>query len=187
MSSTPNSDIDLSIAAAIGQSPERAFKLLVDSYSEPLYWHIRRIVVSHHDAEDALQETLLRIYRSLADLRQTETLRGWIYRIATNEALRLRDRLTRNGHTLSLDDPDTTGHHDAMADEYVDYSNLEAVRLQNAILSLPPKQQVTFNLRYYDNMDYEEIAQITQSSAASAKANYHHAKDRIIKYMQSND
>jgi RNA polymerase sigma-70 factor (ECF subfamily) len=76
---------------------------------------------------------------------------------------------------------------DAEADSYINYSDLEEVRLQKAILSLPPKQQLAFNLRYYDEMDYDEIAAIADTTAASAKMNYHHAKERIIKYMNSND
>ena len=107
---------------------------------------------------------------------------AWIYRIATHEALRIWER--RKDERLSLDDPEA-GANALMADDYVDYSDWESVKLQQAILSLPTKQQLAFNLRYYDELDYEAIAAITGSTAAAVKANYHIAKEKIIKYMNS--
>ena len=155
---------------------------MMAKYKEPVYWHIRRLVVSHDDAQDAAQETFVRIFRSFHQLKEDSSLQAWIYRIATNEAMRMLER--HKSSKMSLDDPET-GVNAIMADEYVDYSNLEAVRLQKAILSLPTKQQLTFNLRYYDELAYDEIAAITGSTVESAKANYHIAKEKIIKYMNA--
>ncbi len=108
----------------------------------------------------------------------------WVYRIATNEALRILGKRREGG--VSFDDLGE-GAGGVMADEYVDYIDLEAVKLQRAILSLPTKQQLAFNLRYYDELSYEEMAQIMDSTPANVKANYHLAKERIIKYMNTTD
>ena len=172
------------IVKTIKKNPEKGFRLLMSKYGKALYWHIRRLVVSHADAEDAAQETFIRIFRSFGQFNGKSSFTAWIYRIATNEALRILER--QKSGNLPLDAPEaSTGK--LMADEYVDYSDLEAVKLQKAILSLPTKQQLTFNLRYYNEMGYEEIAAIIGSTVASVKVNYHLAKEKIIKYMNSTD
>ena len=154
-------------------------------YKEPVYWHIRRLVVNHADAQDATQETFVRIFRSFSQYSGEGTFKGWIFRIATNEALRLLGR-NQGKATLSLDETATVTF-TMKADDYFDYSDVEAVRLQKAILTLPAKQQLAFNLRYYDDLSYKEISAVIGSTEASAKANYHFAKEKIIKYMNSND
>lgn len=171
---------DKDIVKAKRENAERGFRLLMRSYKEPLYWHIRRLVVSHDDAQDALQEAFIRIFRSFGQYNEQNSLRAWLFRIATNEALRLIER--RHEDTMPIEKV-----FDVQADSYINYSDLEAVRLQKAILSLPPKQQLAFNLRYYDEMDYDEIAQIADTTAASVKASYHVAKEKITKYMTNND
>lgn len=171
---------DKDIILAMREDAEKGFRLLMQSYKEPLYWHIRRLVVSHDDAQDAAQETLIRIFRSFGQYSEENSLRAWLFRIATNEALRLIER--RREDSMPIEKV-----FDIQADSYINYSDLEAVRLQKAILTLPPKQQLAFNLRYYDEMDYEEIAQIADTTAASVKASYHVAKEKIIKFMTSND
>lgn len=175
---------DKDIARAISDSPEQGFRMLMDKYMVPVYWHIRRLVVSHADAQDAAQETFVRVFRSFSQFSGGCSLAAWIYRIATNEALRLIER--QRGRSLSLDDEGVNADKIEAAG-YVDYSDLEAVRLQKAILSLPAKQQITFNLRYYDGLSYDEIADVTHSTAAAAKVNYHIAKDKIVNYMNSHD
>lgn len=175
---------DKTIVGMMKTDTEKGFRLLMTKYREPVYWHIRRLVVSHDDAQDAAQETFVRIFRSFAQYRATSSFAAWIYKIATNEALRILNR--RKDDQLSLDIPDSS-YGNIRADEYVDYSDVEAVRLQRAILSLPTKQQIAFNLRYYDELAYDEIAAATGSTAANVKANYHIAKDKIMKYMNSND
>lgn len=166
------------------QDIECGARLLMSKYKEPIYWHIRRLVVSHDDAQDAAQETFVRIFRSFRQFKGDCSFKTWIYQIATHEALRLVERQRKE--QISIDDPDS-GSKELMAEEYVDYSDLEAVKLQKAILSLPAKQQLAFNLRYYDEMEYDEIARISGSTAANVKANYHIAKEKIIKYMNSTD
>ena len=176
---------DKDIISAMREDAERGFRLLMKSYKEPLYWHIRRLVVSHDDAQDAAQEAFIRIFRSFGQYREENSLRAWVFRIATNEALRLLGR-QKNATMLSLDDV-TADMLSAKADAYHDSSDAIVARLQKAILHLPAKQQLAFNLRYYDELSYEEIAEVAGSSAASMKMNYHLAKEKIIEYMQKND
>ena len=175
---------DTDIVSALRENAENGFRLLMAKYKETVYWHIRRLVVSHDDAMDAVQETFVRIFRSFRKFKGECPLGAWIYRIATNEAMRVLER--RRGGRLSLDDPEA-GTDALLADGYVDYSDLKAVKLQKAILSLPTKQQLAFNLRYYDGLEYDEIAAITDSTAVNVKANYHLAKEKIIKYMKATD
>ena len=175
---------DKVIIQAVQEKSEAGFRLLMRKYRQPIYWHIRRLVVAHDDAQDATQEAFIRIFRSFGQFRDEKSFRGWIFRIATNEALRLID--SRKQEQVSLE-ADENGANRIMADNYVDYTDLEAVKLQRAILSLPTKQQAAFNLRYYDELSYEEIADAMSSTPSAAKMNFHIAKEKIIKYMNSND
>lgn len=167
---------DKDIIAALRTDTEAGFRLLMQKYREPIYWHIRRLVVAHADAQDAAQETFVRIFRSVDGYKGNTSLAAWIYRIATNEALRLIGR-RQTQPTLPADDSAVADH--LAADRYVDYADAEAVDMQRAILSLPPKQQVVFNLRFYDEMDYTDIAQVTGSNVAAVKVNYHLAKEKV--------
>ena len=176
---------DKEIIKVIHQSTEQGFRILLESYKEPVYWHIRRLVVSHDDAQDVAQETFVRIFRNLKQYNEDHSFKAWIFRIATNEALRHLGR-QKNVTMLSLDDV-TADMLSTKADEYFDSSDILAVRLQQAILHLPAKQQLAFNLRYYDELSYKEIAEVAGSSATSAKMNYNLAKEKIIEYMNKND
>lgn len=175
---------DNGIIDTLKESPERGFRMLMMKYQEPLYWHIRRLVVSHDDAQDATQETFVRIYRSFDLYRGDCSFRSWIYRIATNEALRIISK--RRQEVVSLESA-ATGVQFIAGDNYIDYDDKVAVKLQKAILTLPPKQQLAFNLRYYDELAFDEIARIADSTPSSIKASYHVAKEKIVKYMNSND
>ena len=175
---------DRDIITAIKNCKERGFQLLMAKYMKPIYWHIRRIVVAHADAQDATQETFIRVFRHFGRYDSGTPFPVWIYRIATHEALRIVDR--RRHGMLDMEATAKTIHQ-MEADNYVDYSEVEAVRLQQAILSLPIKQQLAFNLRYYDEMGYDEIASITDSKPANVKSNYHIAKEKIIRYLHTHD
>jgi len=170
---------DKEIIECLKVEPGKGFRLLMDKYEQPLYWHIRRLIVSYDDSKDVAQETFVRIFRNI-DKFDGKSFPAWLYRIATNEALRFLGKRSEEAGGLELAVNMT-------ADSYTDYSDLEAVRLQKAILTLPPKQQAAFNMRYYDEMGYDEIAQAIDSTAAAAKMNYKLAKDRIIKYMTENE
>ena len=176
---------DQDIIKAMKKNPQQGFRLLMTSYMKPVYWHIRRLVVAHDDAQDAMQETFVRVFRSFAQYDENQSLTAWIFRIATNEALRLLGK--RKGEAqLSLDKA-SDDLFNLKADDYIDYNDIEAVKLQKAILALPAKQQIAFNLRYYDEMSYDDIALVTGSTAANVKANYHNAKEKIINYLKTND
>lgn len=175
---------DNDIYTSMRRNPESGIRMVMQKYGEPVYWHARRLLVSHDDAQDAVQETFIKVYRSFHSLKEAKALRSWIYRIATNEALRFIERnKTPRLLTESIDDSAT----DIAAADYTDYTDLEAVKLQKAILSLPPKQQATFNMRYYDEMEYPQIAEAMETTVSTVKVNYHIAKEKIIKYMNSND
>lgn len=175
---------DKEIINLIGRDPNGGFRQLMGKYQEAVYWHVRRMVVSRDDAQDVAQETFVRVYRSLRTYRGECSLRSWIYRIATNEALRVISN--RRQEMVSLDS-ESTGAELIAAGDYVDYDNAVAVKFQKAILTLPPKQQLAFNLKYYDEMSFEEISQVAGTTPSSVKVSYHVAKDKIIAYMNSND
>lgn len=175
---------DKDIISIIAKDREKGFRLLMARYKEAVYWHIRRLVVSHADAQDATQETFVRIFRSLNQFKGEYSFTSWVYRIATNEALRLLSHY--HDGRVSLDNSDAELNN-MTADDYVDYSDLETVKLQKAILALPTKQQLAFNLRYYNELGYDEIAEIIGSTADNVKSNYHIAKEKIIKYMHLNN
>ena len=171
---------DENILQAMRLQPETGFRMLLAKYKEPIYWHIRRMVVNHDDAQDATQEAFVRVFRHFRQCKSGNTLRGWLFTIATREALRMLDQ--RKTDMLSLNDSIAL-----FADDYFNHADQVAVQLQKAILALPHKQQVAFNLRYYDELTYAEIATVAGCSEAAAKANYHIAKEKIVKYIQSND
>ena len=158
--------------------------MIVEKFQSPMYWHIRRMVISHEDAEDVLQETFIRIFRAMDDFRQESSLTTWVYRIATNECIRFLNR--KKEQAVSTEEVHDELMSKLMASEYVDYDNAMEVKFQQAILSLPEKQRLVFNLRYYDELKYEEISRITDTKVETLKSNYHFAKEKIKEYMTNN-
>lgn len=159
---------------------------LIERYQEALYWHVRRMVVGHEDAEDVLQETFIKIFQHLSELQKNESERAWVYRIATNEALQW---LRTKREMVYLDDEEAELKpllDTLLTDGYTDTGDELVLRFQEAILRLPTMQRTVFNLRYYDELTYEEIALITGSTAASAKTNYHLAKTKISAIISGN-
>lgn len=164
--------------------PERGFKMLMDRFQQPVYWHIRRLVVSHEDAEDILQEVFIRVFRNLSQFRGESSPGTWIYKIATNESFRFLNH--RQEQAVSAEEMREELINKLMASDYVNYENEMAVKFQQAILMLPEKQRIVFNLRYYDELEYEEISRITDTKVDSLKVNYHYAKEKIKEYMIHN-
>lgn len=164
------------------QERERGFRLLTKQYGETLYWHIRRIVVSHDDAEDALQETFIKIFSSINSFKGEGQLSSWMYRIATNEALNLLRRQTHFFQSIDSLAPTLTSR--LQAETSLD-SNSAEVLFQKALLTLPTQQRIAFNLRYYDELSYDEIARITGKSAGTLKANYHYAVEKVKNYIKT--
>lgn len=156
---------------------EMAFNLIVKNYSEKIYHHIRRFVYSHDDADDLTQEVFIKIWAALPSFRADAQLFTWIYRIATNESLNfLRKQKLRT--ILSLDSSDSILVKKLESDEHFNGDKIQTA-LQKAIIKLPEKQRVVFNLRYFDEMKYEDIAEITGTSVGALKASYHHAYNKI--------
>ena len=156
---------------------ELAFNQIVKNYSERLYLHIRRFVYCHDDANDLIQEVFIKIWAALPSFRGDAQLFTWIYRIGTNEALNfLRKQKLRT--IFSLDSTDSVLIKKLEQDTYFNGDKLQT-ELQKAIIKLPEKQRIVFNLRYFDDMKYEDIAEITGTSVGALKASYHHAYNKI--------
>lgn len=158
----------------------QGFRMLMKQYGQALYWHIRRIVVGHDDAEDVMQETCIRVLNGIVSFKGDGPLVTWLYRIATNEALQ---HLRRQKHLFqSLDSLSDTLTAKLQAESSLD-GNEAVVLFQQALLALPMQQRIAFNLRYYDELSYEEIARITGKSVNTLKTNYHYAIQRVKNYM----
>jgi len=152
----------------------------MDTYKRPLYWHIRRLVVSHEDAEDILQETFINVYRFADSFKGESKVFTWLYRIATNECTK---HFRKNKNWLKNAELITDKMMIDLAGTDSDDSKAMLVKFQQAILKLPEKQRMVFNLRYYDEMSYEEISQILDSSVNTLKTNYHYASEKIRQYL----
>ena len=163
------------IRKACSSDRERGFRLLVDSFQGPIYNYIRRMVVSHEDAEDVLQEVFIRVFRHLDQFRDESSLS------TTNECLRLLNG--RKEEVISAEEVQEELMNKLKASDYIDYEDELAVKFQEAILTLPEKQRIVFNLRYYDELEYEEIARVLDSKVETLKVNYHYAKDKIKEYI----
>lgn len=165
-------------------SKERAFELIIKKYQERLYWHIRRMVVSHDDANDVLQNMFIKVWRSLENFREESQLFTWLYRIATNETLSFIAK-EKKKQAISIDQDDQTYINKLKSDSHFDANKLEW-KLQMAIQSLPEKQKLVFTLRYYDEMPYEEMSRVLDTSTGALKANYHHAAKKVEEFILNN-
>ena len=163
---------------------ERGFRLLMAKYQERLYWHIRRMVQSHDDADDVLQNTLIKIYKGVLRFEGKSALYTWLYRIATNESLSFIQSRKRH-QTSGLDDPEAGISHRLTADEWFDGDSIQE-KLQLAIAELPEKQRAVFNLRYFEEMPYEEMSNVLDTSVGALKASFHHASKKIETYFRNN-
>jgi RNA polymerase sigma factor (sigma-70 family) len=178
-----NSDSELLIAFKNPASKEQAYTTIVRKYQEKLYWHIRRMVVEHEDANDVLQNVLIRVWNGLENFREDSQLYTWLYRIATNECLTYLEQQKRRS-SVSLSDVETGLANKVVADKHFDPNKLEW-KLQVAIQHLPEKQRVVFSLRYYEEMPYEEMSRVLETSEGALKASYHHAVKKIEDYIRN--
>ena len=156
---------------------EAAFNHLVEKYQERLYWHIRKIVIDHEDTDDVLQNTFIKIWRSLPEFRSDSRLFTWLYRIATNEALTFLKQKKRRTFT-PLEDVEHKLGEELESDPYFDGNEIQ-LKLQQAILKLPEKQRLVFNMKYFEGLKYEDMAEILGTSVGALKASYHHAVKKI--------
>jgi RNA polymerase sigma-70 factor (ECF subfamily) len=160
---------------------EQAFTNIIKKYQEKLYWHIRRMVITHEDADDVLQNMFIKVWKGLDNFREDSQLYTWLYRIATNESLTfLSQQKKRN--SVSLSDDENGLSNKLKSDTHFDANKLEW-KLQLGIQSLPEKQRLVFNLRYYDEMPYEEMSRVLETSEGALKASYHHAAKKIEEYI----
>ncbi len=163
---------------------ELAFTAIVKKYQERIYWHVRRMVIDHEDANDVLQNAFIKIWKGLENFREDSQLYTWLYRIATNESLSFLDQQKKKG-AISFNDIEEGFSNKVKADENFDANRLEW-KLQLAIQQLPEKQRLVFNLRYYDEMPYEEMSKILETSEGALKASYHHAAKKIEEFIKNN-
>jgi RNA polymerase sigma factor (sigma-70 family) len=160
---------------------ERAFTNIIKKYQEKLYWHIRRMVVEHEDANDVLQNMFIKVWNGLENFREDSQLYTWLYRIATNESLTFIQQQKKRA-SVSLSDVENGLSNQLKADKNFDANKIEW-KLQLAIQQLPEKQRVVFNLRYYDEMPYEEMSRVLETSEGALKASYHHAVKKIEDFI----
>lgn len=163
---------------------EQGYTAIVKKYQEKLYWHIRRMVINHDDANDVLQNVLIKVWKGLQNFREDSQLYTWLYRIATNECLTYLEQLKKRS-SVSLNDVENGLSNRLKADTNFDANRLEW-KLQLGIQQLPEKQRLVFNLRYYDEMPYDEMSRILDTSAGALKASYHHAAKKIEEYILNN-
>ena len=150
---------------------------LIAKYQQRLYWHIRKIVIDHDDSDDALQNTFIKVWRGLENFKAESQLYTWLYRIATNEALNLL-RQKQKKNTTSIHSIEHELSKNLESDNYFTGDEIQ-LRLQQAILTLPEKQRLVFNMRYYDETPYEEMSKILDTSVGALKASYHIAAKKI--------
>ncbi len=163
------------------ESRERAFNLIVEKYQEKLYWHIRKLVISHDDADDLLQNTFIKVWGALDNFREDASLYTWLYRIATNEALSFLNSKKRR-LLIPLVDVEKQLANMLEKDDYFNGDELQ-LQFQKALLTLPEKQRVVFNMKYFDEMKYEDMAEILNTSVGALKASFHHAMKKIEKFI----
>lgn len=170
------------IARLIDPKTQRqAFEEVVNQYSQQLYWQIRKMVITHSDADDVLQNVFIKVWTNLDAFRAESKLSTWLYRIAVNESITFinREKTKRN---LSIDDDDSFLGDQLESDPYFD-GDEAALKLQKAILTLPEKQRLVFNMKYFDDLKYSEISEILNTSEGALKASFHHASKKIEEYL----
>ena len=164
------------------KSKDKAFRELISLYKERLYWHIRKIVITHDDTDDVLQNTFIKVHKNIDKFNQESKLFSWMYRIATNEAITFINKRAKERKV------DISELHDQLAatlesDVYFNGDEIQRI-LQNAIATLPQKQQLVFNMKYFDELKYTDISEILETSVGALKASYHHAVKKIERYIK---
>jgi RNA polymerase sigma-70 factor (ECF subfamily) len=159
-----------------------AYNLIVRKYQERVYWHIRRIVINHEDADDVTQNTLIKAWKGLHKFKEESQLYTWLYRIATNESITFLNKKKKR-FFVSINDIEHELSQSLESDDQYSGDEIQ-LTLQKAILTLPEKQRLVFNMRYYDEMKYDEIAEVLGTSVGALKASYHHAVKKIENYIK---
>ncbi len=164
-----------------------AFNLLLNKYQQKIYWHIRRMVIDHDDTDDLVQDVFIKVWNNLSTFRKDSQLFTWLYRIATNESIsflnrkKLRNSVSLNDHSEGLDLLETLAE-----SPYFDGDKAQ-MKLQKALLSLPEKQRLVFNMKYFDDLKYEEISEILGTSVGALKASFHIAVKKLEQILVNSD
>ena len=166
------------------ETQAKAFEVLINTYKERLYWHIRRIVLNHDDADDVLQNTFIKVFRNIDGFKGDSKLYSWMYRIGTNEALTFLKTKSRKLGVNSDELIERTANN-LEADVYFEGDTIQ-LKLQKAIATLPEKQKLVFNMKYFEEMKYAEISEILDTSVGGLKASYHLAVKKIEHYLEKN-
>ena len=166
------------------KTQNKAFELLLKEYQRPLYNHIRNIVLNHDDADDVLQNTFIKVFRYLKDFKGDSKLFSWMYRIATNEALTFLNQKAKKNNLSSQELQEKTIEN-LQADTYFEGDEIQ-LKLQKAIAKLPDKQQMVFKMRYFEEIKYEEMSEILNTSVGALKASYHIAAKKIEEFLHTN-
>ncbi|HEY0768942.1 MAG TPA: sigma-70 family RNA polymerase sigma factor [Sphingobacteriaceae bacterium] len=167
------------------QTRNEAFNLLLHKYQQKIYWHIRRLVINHDDADDLVQEVFVKVWKYLGNFRSDSQLYTWLYRIATNECITFLNK-KKNQNNIPLDDVAFELAESLQDSTYFD-GNKAQLKLQQALLTLPEKQRLVFNMKYFDDLKYEEISEILGTSVGALKASFHHAVKKIETYIKNTD
>jgi len=175
------SDTELLIQFRNSATREKSFGILVRRHQEKLYWHIRRMVIDHDDANDVLQNVFIKVWKSLDGFREDSQLYTWLYKIATNETLTFLNQKKKR-FSLSIENVQKELSNKLTSGKYFTGDEIE-MKLQKAILELPEVQRTVFNLRYYDEMPYEEMSKVLDTSVGALKASFHHAVKKIGKNL----
>ena len=164
------------------QTKEKAFRELMTLYKERLYWHIRKIVISHDDADDVLQNTFIKVFKNIDKFNQESKLYSWLYRIATNESITFINKRAKK-RSLDISDYQQELTSTLASDDFFTGDEIQLI-LQKAIATLPQKQQLVFNMKYFDEIKYEEMSSILETSVGALKASYFHAVKKIELYIK---
>lgn len=162
-----------------------AFNLLISKYQEKIYWHVRRLVIDHDDADDLVQEVFIKVWKNLAKFRSDSKLYTWIYRIATNECITFLNKKKQRNQT-PLDEVVEELSESLVASSYFNGDKIQ-LKLQQALLTLPEKQRLIFNMKYYDDLKYDEISEILGTSVGALKASFHIAVKKIEVFMLNDE
>lgn len=169
----------------VEKTRNEAFNLLLNKYQQKIYWHIRRIVIDHDDTDDLVQETFVKVWKNLANFRSDSQLYTWLYRIATNESITFLNK-KKLKNNISLDDVGSELAETLASSSYFDGDKIQR-KLQEAILTLPEKQRLIFNMKYFDDMKYDEISEVLGTSVGALKASFHIAVKKIESILINQD
>lgn len=165
------------------KTQQNAFRELVHLYQKPLYFHIRNIVLNHDDADDVLQNTFIKVYQNLSNFKGESKLYSWMYRIATNEALNFINQKAKKNN-VTLEEWQNKAINNLESDSYYEGDEIQ-LKLQKAIATLPEKQQLVFKMKYFQELKYEEISEIVETSVGALKASYHLAVKKIEEFLKN--